>query len=801
MDRRIYYVDGVCGSGKTQAMLELVNKLEQCGGKTIIAQPSKALIGETRKGLNGRVETYTADIYAGEVSKRLTVGLSANGLSQDGCTVLTTHHTVLNAPTGQHRRHWHLFVDEIPSVDKALYINIGTTNKLIMPMLEAFDIGDNLCLGLCMAARSKETWTSWKYAKTNESLIASQSLRDLAELLLSPNYDVLVDRASWQTAEHNNWQLRIHAVLKPEVLDGWASVRIMGANFKRSMFYQLWQQAGVEFVECPDLKGLPTKHNEQTSERVRVHYFSARTWSKYLRNKAGERPFDGLVHQCNELFKGAAHLWVANNDIADDAWAGAQGTRISNVAHGLNQYKDVNNIVFLSALNDLPAHYGFLERRYGVSGLALKAAKSYETLYQCVMRTSLRVDGQATVNVVVPDKEHADFLCTQMFPQAKQFALDGICKDWGEAQAVRGRPIKTDKMTSSERVMRSRKKQEDFWLTKKTIIQALKVNHSEDAIAITWQPSTYSSSSAMQHAKATNWDEVRQLMHEAHNLDYRCKEDNSLLNMCSFQVDPTHDTYKGRQNIIYVSGIMLDFDGGLLLPNCASKLFSDFKHMVFNSYNNGKDGDCKFRVFIPFDLPCQADLAEGIWDALAERIRSGGWYVGRNPSQSKLPHSGLDVSKRSANSFYYLPCKAALGKKHTFLIDNWDAPLFDTAQAIKWLPHDSTEFAFSGPVANHNKELRNLVAALSKPSAEMHEREVAQRKKELAADCVVRYHQANLNGVRRNMFFKYVLRMHRYGVDDASILAAMRDMDMDGNRRKQASYHNWLKDAKAWKRS
>lgn len=800
MDRRIYYVDGVCGSGKTQAMLELVNKWERCGGKTIIAQPSKALIGETRKGLNGRVETYTADTYAGEVFKRLNMGLSANGQTQEGCTALTTHAAVLNAPTGQHRRHWHLFVDEIPSVDRALYINIGMTNKLIMPMLEAFDIGDNLCLGLRMTAGSKEAWTSWKHSRTNESLIASPSLRELAELLLSPNYDVLVDRASWQTAEHSNWQLRVHAVLKPDVFDGWASARIMGANFKRSMLYQLWQQAGVEFVECPDLKGLPTKHNEQTSQRVRVHYFSARTWSKHLRDKAGERPFDALALECNELFEGEPHLWVANNDVLNDAWTCTQGTRISNVAHGLNQYRDVNNIVFLSALNDLPAHYGFLERRYGVSGLALKAAKSYEAMYQCIMRTGLRVDGQKTVNVVVPDKEHADFLCTQMFPQAKQFALDGICKEWGEAQTVRGRPIKTDKLTSSERVMRSRKKQEDFWLTKKTIIQALKVNQSEDAIAITWQPSTYSSSSAMQHAKAANWDEVRQLMLDTHKLDYRCKEDNSLLNMCSFQVDSTHDTYKGRQNITYVSGIMLDFDGGFLLPKCASALFSEFKHMVFNSYNNGKNGDCKFRVFIPFDFPCQADLAEGIWDALANRIRSGGWYVGRSPSQSKLLHSGLDVSKRAANSFYYLPCKAALGKKHTFLIDNWDAPLLDTTNVIRWLPHESVEFEFSSPVINHSKELRNLIAALSKPSAEMQEKEVAQQRKELVADCVVRYRQTHEDGVRRNLFFKYVRHMHRYGLDDASILAAMREMDTDGKRLQQAPYYRVLKDAKEWKR-
>ena len=771
---KIFYVDGVCGSGKTTAMVELVNKWASCGGKTVIAQPSKRLLGETARKLRGRIEKYTADIYPGQVYKQFNMDLAVYGRSDDAFTALTTHNAVLNAPPIDARQHWHLFVDEIPSVDRTVYLNIGETNGWVAQTLEPYDIEDNLCLGLKVADGHKETWKRWKRNATEDSLISCAAIQGMAELLLHTSYDVFVTRASWQTRHHNNWQLRVHAILKPDVFSGWQSVRIMGANFPKSMLALVWQQMGVELSACPSLRHLAKAHDRDTGERVKVHYFSGRPWSKHTRDRVKENPFEGLAKQCDALFGRKPHLWVANNDVPDSHWTGCNGTRISNVAHGLNEYRHINNVVFLSALNDMPAHFGFLERKYDIAAPALKSAKAYETLYQCVMRTSLREKAGPIVNVVVPDKDHADFLCAQMFPGAKQLALDVANKEWGAAQATRGRPIKAEKLSGSERVRLTRERRAQFLLTKNALNKSLNVSLSDAVIGLTWQPSTFSKSAELLGAQLTNWDDVRQLMLEAHALKYACKEDNSLLNLCSFSLDQPAGTFKGRQNIAFVSGIMLDFDGGLLEPERVSALLSDIKHMVFNSYNNGKDGQWKFRVFIPFDSPCPVELAEGIWDALAERIEFAGWYVGRDPSKSRMPSSGLDVSKRPANSFYYMPCISSQGKKWTFLIDNWSAPLLDTTEAINWVPQDVCEYEWHHPVLNHGEALRTLLEEL-KSRAENNNIERKDNRADVVQKCVDGYRAITEDGVRRNSFFNFVRRMVTAGVDDFDILAAMQD--------------------------
>ena len=46
--------------------------------------------------------------------------------------------------------------------------------------------------------------------------------------------------------------LAFHSILKPDVLDGFASVFMASANFEDTQVFKVWGQLGVEFV--PDLE-------------------------------------------------------------------------------------------------------------------------------------------------------------------------------------------------------------------------------------------------------------------------------------------------------------------------------------------------------------------------------------------------------------------------------------------------------------------------------------------------------------------------------------------------------------------
>lgn len=90
---------------------------------------------------------------------------------------------------------------------------------------------------------------------------------------------------------------------------------------------------------------------------------------------------------------------------------------------------------FSVQINNVPAHYGFLSRWQGIDSIALKKAKGMETMYQAIMRTSLRdKTSTAEVKIVVPDINAANFLA-DMLPNAKIHAMDDISEAWGKPQA------------------------------------------------------------------------------------------------------------------------------------------------------------------------------------------------------------------------------------------------------------------------------------------------------------------------------------------------------------------------------
>lgn len=650
---KIYTINGVCGSGKTQAMIKYVSRHYPAGNRFIIAQPTINLCKETAGFFNDRdinVQLITSEDQPGSTHKAYKAAVSSSIKSDKGCVIITTHRTFLDADIhSETRKQFNVFFDEVPQVDSTISLNLKHSHDSFLN--KHFDVtpredNDELCdirIKVGHATTIDEHRLAGKHRK--DLLYSDPALIQFMESMLDPNRANYLNKQKWFQRDSQKYQLIMHSILQPYAFSGWNTCRVMGANIEDSMMHLIWPTYGVTFK--PDLNldfQLKTDHNDLQNRRISIHYFCGRDWSKSARDAGGAVALDTLNKAVNDLFGHEPSLFVANNDVED--FALHNSTRISNICHGINEHRDKHNIMFVSALNDIPAHYGFLSRWQGIDATALKKAKGMEIMYQAIMRTSLRdKDSTTEVKMVVPDINAANFLA-DMLPNVKIYAMDEICDAWGKPHATRGRPKKAQTKSNAKCTRDSRDRKKACKQAYLDMLTKITTQFPDSArIPVTWQESVFATKHNLADGMTDSWDMVRDLMQSASTLRYANKNDNSLINFVRFKPD---SATKGKEDIDYVHGIQLDFDGGALAWIDASQLFSDFKHLTYNSFNNGKNGDVKFRIMIPFDTPVPGEQAEQLWDVCNARIESAGYYVGRDAKKSRLPNSGLDMSKRPA---------------------------------------------------------------------------------------------------------------------------------------------------------
>ena len=109
--------------------------------------------------------------------------------------------------------------------------------------------------------------------------------------------------------------LAFHSILKPDVLDGFASVFMASANFEDSQVFKVWGQQGVEFK--PDLefgkKLLYTEH--PNGDLVTIYYVTDPQWSRKRKEAIlddGSTILERMIKAATELFTSGRFLWHAN---------------------------------------------------------------------------------------------------------------------------------------------------------------------------------------------------------------------------------------------------------------------------------------------------------------------------------------------------------------------------------------------------------------------------------------------------------------------------------------------------------
>ena len=153
-------------------------------------------------------------------------------------------------------------------------------------------------------------------------------------------------------------------------------------------------------------------------------------------------------------------------------------------------------------------------------------------------------------------------------------------------------------------------------------------------------------------------------MAAAHGRNVASKESNPLFSPAIFDPTRSSGSNRGRDNILYLQNIVLDFENGDLRPTDIPDLFPDLRLVVTNSYGHTSEAP-RFRVIILTSTPVGPAAYEALWDAVADKLREAG-YTKSPSAKSRLKRSGLDHSKRAATSLFYLPAQAGNGAESFF---------------------------------------------------------------------------------------------------------------------------------------
>jgi hypothetical protein len=745
---KIYYVNGVAGSFKTTRALEWAAKFARIGNKIIIASPAMNLIEQSFDNaikLGATCYRFDSATHPDTVYADLCAFMKEP--HDGGCIVFITHKCLFDLPYwGPHKRDWHLIVDEIPQIDRDWCWNLSheQTVRFLLDPLEVRDVGRNLYLRL-LVKDDQEGWLRKVATNKHDDTMLKwmHEYRDLAQDLLSPNVDVWVSRASWNQLKYRGeGKLHIHATVQPGALEGWASVQIMGAHFDDSVLKMVWETQGVSLKPSKVIKADRDAHDETLGKRIVLHSFGDKRWSKKLFAKLGEHSYvdeaavKALWPVIEKVVGGEPFIYAVNNDL-DDKVIEARFTkakRVPNNPHGLNSFQDYTKAVFLTCLNNRSPHFAFLRDMYDIEPEQLAKARYFEFAYQFFMRSAARAAGSdATCHFVIPSGEAAHHF-TKVFPGCTWKAIEThkeIEAVIGSASLGRrkprrspGRPKAEHTKSGAARVAAHRQKMARLDVTKMGIGNYL-FSLPNQPIAVTQEASIYSYlPDEVVANEVADWEDFRAQMRGLAEQFCPRKEDATLVSGASFAPLLGETSVKALANVTQIWGVWFDVEGGEMRPEEWQVIFPEQKFLAFNSFNNGKNGELRYRVIFPSLCAIGAEDYHYVWDRMADRIRQAGYFVGRRDDYEKLvavhgtrlKFSGIDASKRTANSFFYLPSRPKLGKKYAFWFENWGdgTAILDPLVFLDYAAPAKREYEIEAPYRNPgSNDLRRLQEALA----------------------------------------------------------------------------------------
>lgn len=647
------------------------------GERVVVAMPTKAVIAETMGKLNvtgTNVRVTDVVSHDGSEERSVTSRLMEKLKEPDngGEMVFITHEGWKLLPYAG-KLGWNLIVDEVPTIhssfdplidddlrqltDQAAFLSSPYEGLKFLSVSKSPDKA--LAFDNDTGNRSKIQKLAWE-AFSKKSLVLVPV--DCIEALQSPDSD--------------GRKFQAFSLVTPKVVEPFQSVLMLSANFENTLPFHLWTKHGARFIEDQEL-AKRLRFQKHDGRRATISYVTDRDWSKQVQDREmgdGCTIHTRVVEKVSEFFGAKPFIWVANKRFGDKLFAANENARrLPNVSHGLNAYQTFNNVVFLSALNPSPAEFSYF-KQLGLTERQAKTARFHESVYQGIMRCSLRSqDDSRPVQIVVMDRATATYL-HELLPGSTVQKRDWIPAE-DTIRKPAGRPKEHADATARKRASRSRQKamkvHDDFVTQADALVLSnhFASNGSHDIPiesigqnVTRWFWGMQFESIVATHANDIFWFETLTGFVDGLRASARQpivnKEDGGLISPAYFNRDKTEKTDRGNANIEFLRGIWLDNDGDGVSPFEVSNLFPELEMVISNSFSSTM-AKPRFRVFIPtttvFSVQTHDTIMRGIWD----RLHKAGFEADRvSEAVDGRRFHGFDRSKKPAASLFYLPRQA-----------------------------------------------------------------------------------------------------------------------------------------------
>ena len=202
-------------------------------------------------------------------------------------------------------------------------------------------------------------------------------LAETSQVLVSPYWETYVNMEQYERLRAGKiGTLAFLSILSPEILRGFGSISIRGANIIDSAMFQLWK-GGVSFVEDQEFTRSLRYQSHPNGDLITIWYATEEDWSTKLRTTVedGVSNLQRVIDGARKVLGDEPFIWQANKSIPDIL---GSDNRLPNKPHGLNTYAHINNVLFLPSLNPPPDHFRFLKSQ-GMSGNDVRRAIYYPT--------------------------------------------------------------------------------------------------------------------------------------------------------------------------------------------------------------------------------------------------------------------------------------------------------------------------------------------------------------------------------------------------------------------------------------
>jgi hypothetical protein len=730
---KISFSSAICGAGKTHQIVNRACELAAAGNNALIVQPTKQLIDRTvERELLSRPnppdhKVFHGDKYPGNVAKELMAWLKAFG-GGGGQIVFITHQLLPHIPYFPNKQDWRVFVDEARQIHDRHTLRIPHSHSTITSYLglESYNaIYSRLVCG------NANAMTDIAQNRDNDAIfeVLSQAARDVKNL----NWECYVNTEDFERLLRGEAkELDIYTVLSPTIFDGFRSVFIASANFRDTTLYHLWRQRGLAFEDDVDFARSLQFDQHVNGECIKIFYAIDQHWSRWRQREtwpecANRATLELLAKSAVDFLGNKPFVWQTNKSDSDALRPLFGGNmELPHLAHGLNDYSQINNAILLTASNPTPDQYRFL-RNQGMDGDDVRRAIYFHNAYQTILRTSIRDPNNIEPKlIIVPDLALAEHL-QQLFPGSRIERLQtGIPAARRQAKVGRPRTHRND----SERKTQYRQKMKLKLMRSMLLLDGdrpyvsgamLDGQSSGDETPIdiitefrlssSYQGTVFTNkySPTGGYIIGTNVDEFIGWLGHLFPRQVTGKGANQLISPAIF--DPNHATRDGSQsrglgNIVQLRHLWLDFENGDLAPDELPKLFPNIRMVVMNSYRHHVSKP-RFHVFIPVRQPLTPDAYEALWDIIAEKLEDAGYAVRHTRTKQNATHrqSGLDRSKRTPTSLYYLPCQAQEPDQSFFADYNGDKRAILDAEL--WLGNTVIAFRQPPPEADARSTKRN----------------------------------------------------------------------------------------------